>query len=317
MMLSALNLILSSKYTVKSARSGETGLLIAEKYDIELIILDLVMKGMSGYDVLATLKSNDKTKDIPVIFITSSEARGDEVRALTSGAVDYIKKPFVADIVTLRVGIHLKLLEQMRTIERFSLTDGLTGVNNRRYFEQQMQKEWVRASRNGTWLSLLMIDIDHFKKFNDTYGHLNGDIALKTMSQVLTSSVQRGSDYVFRWGGEEFAIILPDTPIEGTRLVGEKIRANVQSTPVICGNDSINITVSLGASSIIPTPSNCPNTTTEFIGEVDKALYKAKSLGRNRVITVEEMYTLNKEDTEVAETEFFKSTTSHPTEIEN
>ena len=284
LILGALNSILSPKYFVKSARSGKTGLLMAQKYEIDIIILDLIMKGMSGYEVLADLKKDVTTRDIPVIIITGSDSHGDEIKALQEGAVDYIRKPIIPDIVNLRVGIHLKLIDQMRTIERFSLTDGLTGVNNRRCFDQQMEIEWARAARNGSWLSLLMMDIDYFKKFNDSYGHLNGDIALKTVANVLRNTVQRGSDYVFRWGGEEFAIILQDTPSDGAAIVAEKIRAQIESTPVICNGEEIYITASIGASAIIPQPSTYPKAMEGFCEEVDKSLYKAKELGRNRVV---------------------------------
>jgi len=283
LMLGALSSILSPHYLIKAARSGETGLLLTEKYDIDLILLDLVMKGMSGYEVLEKLKANEKTKHIPVIFITGSDSQTDEKKALENGAVDFIRKPFEASIVTLRVGIHLKLLNQMRTIERFSLTDGLTSVNNRRCFDKQIELEWNRAARNSSWISLLMLDIDNFKQFNDTYGHMNGDIALKTVANTLKETVQRGTDYVFRWGGEEFAAILPETPIEGAKIVAEKIRTCINETPIVICNKQVDVTISVGASSIIPKPGSYPFTIEKFCDVVDRSLYKAKQLGRNRV----------------------------------
>jgi len=276
--------ILSPLYLIKTARNGETGLQMAQKYDIDLIVLDLGLEDITGYEVLTELKRDEKTKNIPVISVTGSEAKGDEIRALTNGAIDYIRKPFVAEIVILRVGIHVKMLTQMRMIERFSLTDGLTGVNNRRCFDQQIEIEWNRSSRNGTWLSLLMMDIDYFKTFNDKYGHLNGDAALKTVANVLVNTVRRGSDYVFRWGGEEFAIILPETPAEGARTVAENIRENIAATSIIFSGNSTNVTASIGASAIIPQPSGYPFGVDEFCETVDKALYKAKELGRNKVV---------------------------------
>jgi len=283
LMLGALTSILSPKYHVKAARDGATGLVLANKYDIDLILLDVVMKNMSGYEVLAELKENDNTKDTPVIFITGREGTGEEAKALSSGAVDYIRKPIVPEIVTLRVGIHMQLITQMRIIERFSLTDGLTGVNNRRCFDQQLEVEWNRAARNGAPLSMLMLDIDHFKKFNDNYGHLNGDHALKTVANVLTNTIQRGTDYVFRWGGEEFSVILPETPINGAVNVAEKIRTNIASTPIFMGKETVRITTSIGVSTIVPDPATYPWGAAEFCEGIDKALYKAKSNGRNRV----------------------------------
>jgi diguanylate cyclase (GGDEF)-like protein len=283
LMLGALTSILSPVYHVKAARDGSTGLVLANKYDVDLILLDVVMKNMSGYEVLDALKENDKTKETPVIFITGREGTGEEAKALSSGAVDYIRKPVVPEIVLLRVGIHMQLLMQMRIIERFSLTDGLTGANNRRCFDQQLEVEWNRAARNGAPLSMLMLDIDHFKKFNDTYGHLNGDHALKTVASVLTSTIKRGSDYVFRWGGEEFAVLLPETPINGATKVAEKIRKNISAEPIVMGKDTVHITTSIGVSSIIPNPATYPWGAAEFCEGLDKALYRAKENGRNRV----------------------------------
>ncbi|MCL2456936.1 MAG: diguanylate cyclase, partial [Defluviitaleaceae bacterium] len=236
----------------------------------------------SGYEVLAQLKENPQTQNIPVIFITGKRDSGDEVKALSNGAVDYIRKPIVPEVVILRTGIHMQLIAQMRLIERFSLTDGLTGVSNRRAFDQQLEAEWNRALRNNSPLSLLMLDIDHFKKFNDSHGHLNGDCALKTFANVIVKTVQRGTDYVFRWGGEEFAVILPETPIKGALLVAERIRANVANIPLNIGDKIINITTSIGVGSIVPDAVS-PHGMNEFCENLDKALYRAKTNGRNRV----------------------------------
>jgi diguanylate cyclase (GGDEF)-like protein len=283
LMLGALSSILSPIYHVKAARDGATGLVLANKYDVDLILLDIVMKNMSGYEVLEELKENEKTRDIPIIFITGREGSGEEVKALSSGAVDFIRKPIVPEVVTLRVGIHMQLITQMRIIERFSLTDGLTGVSNRRCFDHQLESEWNRAARNSSPLSMLMLDIDGFKAFNDNHGHLNGDHALRAVANTLMNTVQRGSDYVFRWGGEEFAVILPETPMEGSLNVAERIRAAVAKTPITVGNESVQITVSIGSATTIPEPASYPWSAVDFCEVLDKALYKAKTSGKNRV----------------------------------
>ena len=283
LMLGALSTILLPSYHVKAARDGATGLVLAHKYDVDLILLDVVMKNMNGYEVLSELKENESTKDIPVIFITGRDSTGEEVKALSSGAVDYIRKPIVPEVVTLRVGIHMQLLDQMRIIERFSLTDGLTGISNRRSFDRQLEAEWNRAARNGAPMSMLMMDVDFFKNFNDTYGHLNGDYALKTVANILVNAVKRGTDYVFRWGGEEFAVIMPETPIEGAIKVAERIRKNVANTPIIMGGEYVQITLSIGASTITPEPASYPWAAADFSEKVDSLLYKAKRNGRNRV----------------------------------
>ena len=284
LMIGSLTNILSPYYHVKAACDGAAGLVYADKYDVDLILLDVAIKGMSGYEVLAKLKNNEKTKNIPVIFITGgSEGNNEEVKALSSGAVDYIRETAVPEIVTLRVGIHMKLINQMRIIERFSLTDGLTGVNNRRCFDIQLEMEWNRAVRSGMPLSMLMLDIDHFKAFNDKFGHLNGDIALKTVGKVLINAIQRGSDYVFRWGGEEFAVILPETPVKGALTVAERIRNNIAATPIIMGKEAAHLTISIGTGTTIPDSLNPSDSPEGFCESIDKALYKAKNDGRNRV----------------------------------
>jgi diguanylate cyclase (GGDEF)-like protein len=283
LILGALSNILLTGYHVKVARDGATGLVLADKYDVDLIILDIVMKHMSGYEVLEKLRTNERTKNIPIIFITEREDRKEEIKALSSGAVDFIRKPIVPEVVNLRVGLHMKLIKQMRIIERFSLTDGLTGVNNRRCFNQQFESEWNRAARNGLPISLLMADIDCFKAFNDKHGHLNGDLALKTIASVLVKTVLRGTDYVFRWGGEEFAVILPETPVEGAAIVAEKIRQNIEATPIAIANETVYVTISIGASAIVPKPGTYPSGSSEFTESIDKALYSAKRNGRNRV----------------------------------
>ncbi|MCL1863887.1 MAG: diguanylate cyclase [Defluviitaleaceae bacterium] len=283
LMLGALSSILSPLYHIKAARDGATGLVLANKYDIDLILLDIIMKNMSGYDVLEELKNNENTKDIPVIFITGKEGRGEEAKALSCGVVDYIRKPIVPEIVTLRVGVHMQLITQMRIIERFSLTDGLTGVSNRRCFDQQLEIEWNRAARNETSLSMLMLDIDHFKAFNDNNGHLNGDHALKAVARTLINTVQRGADYVFRWGGEEFAIILPETPQSGALIVAEKILYNVSATPILIGHDVVSVTASIGVATTVPKPATYPWDAVDFCESLDKALYSAKNNGRNRI----------------------------------
>jgi diguanylate cyclase (GGDEF)-like protein len=132
-----------------------------------------------------------------------------------------------------------------------------------------------------------MLDIDYFKTFNDTHGHLNGDHALKTVANILVKTIQRGSDYVFRWGGEEFAVILPETPIEGALIVAEKIRANIAATPILIGTETVEITTSIGAASTTPAPASYPWSAVDFCEGLDKALYKAKSNGRNRVEVAE------------------------------
>ena len=283
MQLVELGRILSSRYEVKIAKSGEEGLKVLNDHNIDLILLDLVMPSMSGFEVLVRLKKSEETAHIPVIFITGSALAEDEAKALSLGAVDYIHKPFVDIVVNLRVGIHLRLVEQMKFIENISLTDGLTGIGNRRRFDQTVKAEWNHARRAKDDFSMLLLDIDRFKLFNDTYGHLNGDVCLKTIAGVIGDSLERGSDTVFRWGGEEFAVLLPCTHIEGAMKVAERIRKRVAATPIRHGGGTVSVTISIGVGSIVPSDAGFEESFAEFSAGIDRALYRAKENGRNRV----------------------------------
>jgi len=282
----ALSNILSPQYTLKTANTGEDGLALIKKYNIDLIILDLFLPGMSGFEVLCHLKESEETKHIPVIFITSSNSDQDEIKGLALGAVDYVRKPFVDAAVKLRVDMHLKLTSQMKEIERLSLTDGLTGVNNRRSFEQAIKSEWGRAMRSKEWLGMLMIDVDNFKQLNDDYGHLSGDLCLKNIAYVLQKTIMRKTDFVFRFGGEEFAILMPGTSLEGVLTVAERIRKRVAEAPICWDNESVYVTVSIGAGAIIPSCRKGAESFEQFFAKLDKAMYRAKDKGRNRVETI-------------------------------
>jgi len=283
MQLVELGRILSSQYEVKMAKSGEEGFKVLKEHNIDLILLDLAMPGMSGFEVLACLKESEETAHIPVIFITGSALAEDEAKALSLGAVDYIHKPFVDIVVNLRVGIHLRLVEQMEFIENISLTDGLTGIGNRRSFDQTIKAEWNHAKRAKEHFSILLLDIDKFKMFNDTYGHLNGDICLKAVANIIGDNLERGNDTVFRWGGEEFAVLLPCTHIRGAMMVAERIRENIAAAPIRLGDKTTSVTISIGVGSIIPPDEGFEEAFAEFNAQVDRALYRAKANGRNRV----------------------------------
>ncbi|MCL2574959.1 MAG: diguanylate cyclase [Defluviitaleaceae bacterium] len=284
--LRSLSRILTELYDVVIAKTGEEALEMVTKTDIDLILLDLVLPGISGFEVLAKLKINEETKRIPVIFITSSDSPEDEMQGLALGAADYIRKPFIDIIVKMRIALQMQLIQQMRIIESYGFRDGLTGVNNRRSFDQMIGAEWARAVRNKEPLGMLLLDIDYFKKFNDTYGHLNGDACLKTVAHIMRDSVKRGGDFVFRWGGEEFAILLPNTHICGTVAVAEQIRKNIENAPIKLDSGDVYVTISIGAGAIIPQNEMQKTEFKEFYEYIDKALYKAKANGRNRVETI-------------------------------
>jgi len=283
--LRALSMMLSDSCDLLVAKDGQSGIDLAVKNSVNLILLDLNMPGKSGFEVLYDLKNMPETKNVPVIIVTGSESANDEVRGLGLGAADFIRKPLVEAIVNLRVNLHLQLREHIKSVEKLSLIDGLTGISNRRGFEKIIKSEWRRAMRKGEWLGMLILDIDRFKSFNDKYGHLNGDICLKTIANVMVEAISRGHDNVFRWGGEEFMAILPDTSIGGVIAVAERLRVKIEQTPIYIGVDTTFVTASIGVGSIIPAiGQECDKAAQDkFFEQIDKALYQAKSEGRNRV----------------------------------
>jgi diguanylate cyclase (GGDEF)-like protein len=283
--LKVLTDILRKDYTLYAAKEGEDGIKKAKKYIPDLILLDIVLPQMDGYEVIEQLKNIPETRDIPIIFITSCDNLEDEKKGLALGAVDYITKPIDKVIVRLRVGIHIKILRQLRTIEQLSTTDQLTGMANRRGFDIRLNIEWDRAKRYKKPMGLLMIDIDHFKRYNDTYGHLQGDEALKAIAKAIENTFKRAIDHTARWGGEEFIVLLPETDEGNVAFLAELLRLNIEQT-VIEGLDDLKskVTVSIGAYIYCPT-HKC--SIIEFIARADEALYKAKQGGRNRVVIYE------------------------------
>ena len=276
-----LNHLLSADYMIYTARDANEAFRIVEKHRPDLILLDVIMPEMSGYEVISKLKGTEASKDIPVVFITGLSDADDEMKGLNLGAEDYIIKPFHDAIVKLRVRNQIKMVNQMRTIERLSMLDQLTGIANRRSFNQQIDKAWRMAVRSRSAVSLMMIDVDKFKVYNDTYGHQQGDLVLQIIADVLNKSLMRATDFAARWGGEEFAVLLPLTDMSGALPIAEHIRANIESTMIPCPDGtSTVVTVSIGVNSQIPSQNDSMD---DFISKADNALYTAKEAGRNRV----------------------------------
>jgi len=249
----ALSNILAADYDVYVEKDGQGCIDFAKSQKPDLILLDILMPKLSGFEVISQLKKDFETRDIPIIFVTGLDTDTDEEKGLALGAADYINKPYKAAIVKLRVKNQMTLVNQMRMIKNLSITDTLTGIGNRRYFNEQLEQEWQRALRQQKYLSFMILDIDYFKKFNDTYGHLTGDEVLKHTAGLIKQNLLRASDKCARWGGEEFAVILPDTDSGGANEVAESIRKNIEAEPfVVEGGKAVGVTISIGVNCVVP-----------------------------------------------------------------
>ena len=276
-----LTQVLKSTYNIYTAENGENALKLVNEYMPDLILLDIIMPEMDGYQTIIELKKNQKTKKIPVIFISSLDSDEEEEKGLSLNAADYIVKPFSAMLVKLRVRNQIQIVNQLRTIEYLSMTDQLTNIPNRRSFDERLGLEWRLAKREHKSISLLMMDLDKFKDVNDEYGHQQGDVVLQTIAKLIPMSFRRPGDFAARWGGEEFAVLLPNTPLENAVGIAEKIRASIEDAQIPCHNGSIiKITVSIGVNTQIPSQSSAVD---DFILKADTALYAAKEAGRNKV----------------------------------
>jgi diguanylate cyclase (GGDEF)-like protein len=278
-----LSMEFSPEYEILIAKEGRQALKRLENRLVDLILLDIVMPEMNGYEIIKLIKNNERTKDIPVIFITSKNEIEDEAIGLQLGAVDYIRKPFNIPIVRARVKTQLDLKLKTDLLERLVSLDGLTGIYNRRKVDEVLQNEWKRTSRSGSPLSIVLIDIDFFKRYNDNYGHTAGDECLRKVAQELQVCLKRPEDFVGRYGGEEFIVLLPNTIAEGAKHVAERLRKAIETLNLTHRYSSVadRVTISLGISTAIP------DTTCEspafLLETADRMLYESKEHGRNRV----------------------------------
>ncbi len=275
--------ILKDDYLVVIVTSGKECLDYVEHKKVDIILLDIVMPEIDGYEVCQRLKANSATKKIPVVFLSVKGEIEDETKGLELGAIDYIIKPASISIIKARIKNHLAVKKYNDVLEKLSFVDELTGLFNRRYLDKVLKKEWQCALRTGEILSVLLIDIDFFKGFNDCYGHLKGDKCLQKVATVLKNSVLRSSDIVTRYGGEEFIIILPSTSQNGAIKVAKRLQEQLALLKIIHQGSDISeyVTVSIGMASVI---------SKDFIDEkgilemADFALYQAKRQGRNRIV---------------------------------
>ena len=281
-----LKAILEDEYDVTVAQRAEDGLRWASDGNFSLILLDVVMPGMDGFTLLKKLQEEIITQSVPVILITSLSGVADEQRGLILGAVDYITKPFNPLIVKARVNTHVKLYRYHRQIEQQSMTDQLTGIANRRGYEQCSATMWSEAIRLQVPISICMFDIDRFKVYNDTFGHPAGDKVIATVAQTAASRLQRSTDFLARYGGEEFvALVMGDSSQQIFEHL-QNIRREVENLHIPHDPSVAQwVTVSIGGVTVMPELG----TDYGFCLKVaDTMLYDAKKSGRNRVVWADE-----------------------------
>ncbi len=270
---------------VLMATSGEQAIALSKSELPDLILLDVMMDDIDGYEVCRRLKADALTQNLPIIFLTGKDTRNDEVLGFELGAVDFISKPFHPVVVKARVQTHLAMQLQANLLRSHALIDGLTGVPNRRKFDEYSETVWRNGQREQTPLSLLMFDVDFFKRYNDRYGHQAGDVCLKSVARYLAQAPGRPYDLLARYGGEEFACLLPNTAAEGAVLIAEKMLAGIRELQIehLDSIDNI-VTVSIGVATKIPSPDSTIN---DLIAAADKQLYTAKAAGRAQYSAIE------------------------------
>lgn len=294
-----LHAVLGDAYSIFFATSGQDGITMARKELPDLILLDVMMPGVDGYEVCRELKGDALTRQIPIIFITTMRNVEDETKGLELGAIDYIIKPFSPPIVNARVKNHLELKRHRDLLEKMTIEldkknlalnllareDALTGLANRRYFNEVLESEITRAQRSGQLLSLLLCDVDFFKNYNDHYGHVAGDKCLQAIGQILLQTFKRAGDLPARYGGEEFVVIFPGLPPGTAGLLAEKLRQKMmtQAIPHAFSAAAEVVTLSIG---VVEAQPSYERNAEWYINEADKALYRAKEGGRNQVSVV-------------------------------
>ena len=273
--------LFEGEYKIIQAKNGLQALERARAHAPDLILLDVLMPEMDGMAVIRALKRDDATRHIPVIFITALDSAADEELGLDLGAVDYIAKPFHPPIARVRVRNHLQIVHQRRLLEQIAALDGLTGIPNRRRFDEALAQEWSRCQRSGLPLSLIVADVDQFKQYNDTLGHAAGDRVLQDVAAALRQAARRPGDLAARYGGEEFVLLLPETDAPQAQQLADELlqRMAARKLPHPAASAAPCVTLSLGGITTIPASNEVAP---DFFERADAALYQAKAQGRNR-----------------------------------
>lgn len=316
MVAEAIRRMLADETDIEFHYCQEPGQAVSKANEINptIILQDLVMPDMDGYTLLKSYRGNPATSGTPVIILSSREDPKDKSHAFEIGASDYLvklpdkiemvariraySKTYLLQLQRDAAYLEMKKLQEQLTesnkkleesnaiLQRLSTMDGLTGIANRRHFDSTLLTEWKMGMRQKTPLSLIMIDIDFFKKYNDGYGHQGGDDCLKAVAMALDEAVNRTGDFIARYGGEEFVVILPSTDSKGASVIAEQLRANVEAKHIAHAYSSVadHVSISLGIATMKPDSSA---TLESLIAKADGALYKAKEAGRNRFFIAE------------------------------
>ena len=284
-----VDILQAEGYRARPANCGELALKAMASQLPDLVLLDIRMPGMDGFEVCRRLKADERTRHTPVIFLSAEADQQKRLDVFGLGAVDFVSKPFHREELLARISTHLELWrlrqhleESNRKLEAMSNTDGLTGIANRRRFDKVLAQEYARHARLGARLSLILLDIDHFKAFNDCYGHIEGDECLRQIARVIADCATRPADLAARYGGEEFACILPETDNSGAVAIAEEIRRRIidRAMPHKGSKVAGCVTASMGVATV---QCVAGGSAVDVLAQVDQLLYLAKSSGRNRM----------------------------------
>ncbi len=283
-----------------TALTGQEAINLFHKHRPDIVLLDAILPDIDGFDIAKQFRSMEKGDEwAAIIFLTSMDKDEDIARGIEAGGDDYLLKPISEVVLQAKINAMRRLVEMQRSLvevtqelntankelQRLSTTDGLTGLANRRFFDELSAREWRRCERMKKPMSLVMVDVDHFKKYNDTYGHQGGDECLKLVAAQVARAAPRASDLAARYGGEEFVLVLGETTMDGAKWVANHIRQHVAELNLPHSASSIgHVSVSCGVASVLPLEGQEFDTLLKF---ADEALYKAKEQGRNTVVCAE------------------------------
>lgn len=283
--ISSLSLLFTKTFNVEIAQDGKTALQSIMLKDIDLVLSVVNTPIISGQELCTFVKNSQLTAHIPIMFLADKPSLDEEEEFLAIGAVDYIDKKTRPSILVFRVTNLMTMVAQQKRLAQVSCTDGLTGLANRMQLDTMLNKEWYAAVRGCHSVAALIIDIDHFKLFNDEFGHLEGDKCLKIIASIIASSKRRERDFAARYGGEEFVLLLPFTDLNGAKQVAQELINNVQNKGIQSAKKAAHlvVTISVGISAFSPThKKNTVANSIDLIKKADVNLYKAKQAGRNQ-----------------------------------